>query len=181
METCITPLPEVNKESEVAGGAVEKWPERAFVVPPRISSGSIPGITPQVFQSDNELWKQRVAHYKEIIPPLAQGRFRNIMDMNARLGGFAAAILRYPSWVMNVVPANSKDDTLGAIFERGLIGTYQDWCEAFSTYPRTYDMIHAAGVFSIYQDRYRLLLFFIFTNHGYLLQDVIDSNHFYVL
>lgn len=27
-------------------------------------------------------------------------------------------------------------------------------CEAFSTYPRTYDLIHANGVFSMYQDRY---------------------------
>lgn len=27
-------------------------------------------------------------------------------------------------------------------------------CEAFSTYPRTYDLIHASGVFSMYQDRY---------------------------
>jgi hypothetical protein len=26
-------------------------------------------------------------------------------------------------------------------------------CEAFSTYPRTYDLIHANGVLSMYQDR----------------------------
>lgn len=75
------------------------------------------------------------------------------MDMNAYLGGFSAALSKYPVWVMNVVPANTKQDTLGVIYERGFIGTYQDWCEAFSTYPRTYDLIHAGGVFSIYQDR----------------------------
>ncbi|XP_077233435.1 putative methyltransferase PMT18 [Tasmannia lanceolata] len=153
MEPCITSLPEVSGQSEVAGGALEKWPARAFAIPPRISRGDIPGVTAGKFREDNDMWKERMAHYKKIIPPLPQGRYRNIMDMNAKLGGFAAALLKYPVWVMNVVPANSKDDTLGVIYERGFIGTYQDWCEAFSTYPRTYDLIHATGVFSIYQDR----------------------------
>lgn len=152
METCITPLPEVNSPDEVAGGELEKWPERAFAIPPRIASGSIPGITPEKFRDDNQVWKERLTHYKRIIP-LQQGRYRNIMDMNAHLGGLAAALSKYPVWVMNVVPANSDQDTLGVIYERGFIGTYQDWCEAFSTYPRTYDLIHAGGVFSIYQDR----------------------------
>ncbi|KAJ4826613.1 hypothetical protein Tsubulata_002207 [Turnera subulata] len=154
METCITPLPEASSSDEVAGGALEKWPRRAFSVPPRIRSGSIPGITEQKFMEDNVLWKDRVTHYKHIISSnLTQGRYRNVMDMNAYLGGFAAAMIKYPVWVMNVVPANSNQDTLGVIYERGLIGTYQDWCEAFSTYPRTYDLIHASGVFNIYQDR----------------------------
>ncbi|XP_031495014.1 probable methyltransferase PMT18 [Nymphaea colorata] len=153
METCITPLPEVQSADEVAGGALEKWPKRAMAVPPRISSGSIPEITVNKFKEDNALWKQRLTYYKKIVPSLAQGRYRNIMDMNAHLGGFSAALADAPVWVMNVIPANSKHDTLGAIYERGFIGTYQDWCEAFSTYPRTYDLIHAGGIFSIYQDR----------------------------
>lgn len=153
METCITPLPDVRDSEEVAGGALEKWPKRAFSIPPRISSGSLPGITAQNFQEDNELWKDRVAHYKQIIRGLHQGRYRNVMDMNAYLGGFAAALLKYHVWVMNVIPANSNQDSLGVIYERGFIGTYHDWCESFSTYPRTYDLIHASNVFSIYQDR----------------------------
>ncbi|KAJ6826323.1 putative methyltransferase PMT17 [Iris pallida] len=153
METCITPLPEVGDSAEVAGGALEKWPERAFAVPPRISRGTVSGVTERTFREDNKMWEERIAHYKRIIPPLAKGRYRNVMDMNANLGGFAAAMQKYPAWVMNVVPANSERDTLGAIYERGFIGTYQDWCESFSTYPRTYDLIHADGVFSIYQDR----------------------------
>lgn len=152
METCITPLPDVRSPAEVAGGELEKWPERAFAIPPRIRSGSIRGVSAEKFQEDNQVWKERLTHYKRIIP-LQQGRYRNIMDMNAYLGGFAAALSKYPVWVMNVVPANSDQDTLGVIYERGFIGTYQDWCEAFSTYPRTYDLIHAGGVFSIYQDR----------------------------
>uniref|UniRef100_A0A803PPH5 Methyltransferase n=1 Tax=Cannabis sativa TaxID=3483 RepID=A0A803PPH5_CANSA len=152
METCITPMPDVSSPAEVAGGKLEKWPERAFATPPRISSGSIPGISAEKFREDNQVWKERLTHYKRILP-LQQGRYRNIMDMNAHLGGFAAALAKYPVWVMNVVPANSDLDTLGVIYERGFIGAYQDWCEAFSTYPRTYDLIHAGGVFSIYQDR----------------------------
>ncbi|XP_059645092.1 probable methyltransferase PMT18 [Cornus florida] len=153
METCITPLPEVNKSNEVAGGALEKWPHRVFSVPPRIASGSVPGITLEIFRQDSEMWKERVTHYKHIINALPKGRYRNIMDMNAYLGGFAAALLKYPVWVMNVVSADSNQDTLGVIYERGLIGTYHDWCEPFSTYPRTYDLIHATALFSIYQDR----------------------------
>ncbi|KAI4370816.1 hypothetical protein MLD38_019123 [Melastoma candidum] len=153
MEMCITPLPEVSSSDEVAGGELENWPDRAFAIPRRIRSGSLPGITAEKFNEDNDLWRKRLTYYKHIISPLTQGRFRNIMDMNANLGGFAASLTKYPVWVMNVVPANTDHDTLGVIYERGFIGTYHDWCEAFSTYPRTYDLIHAGGVFSIYQDR----------------------------
>lgn len=154
METCITPLPEVGNPGEVAGGKLEKWPERAFAVPPRISSGSILNVNADKFREDNALWKDRVSNYKRVVSALPQGRVRNVMDMNAYLGGFAAALVKFPVWVMNVVPANSNPDTLGTIYERGFIGSYHDWCEAFSTYPRTYDLIHAGGVFSIYQDRF---------------------------
>lgn len=153
MEVCITPLPDVKNEEEVAGGELKKWPDRAFALPPRISMGSVPGVTAKKFEDDNILWKERVSHYRRIIPALSQGRYRNVMDMNANIGGFAAALINYPVWVMNVIPANSEHNTLGVIYERGFIGTYQDWCEAFSTYPRTYDLIHADNLFSIYQDR----------------------------
>ncbi|KAK1325094.1 putative methyltransferase PMT17 [Acorus calamus] len=54
METCITPLPEASNVEEVAGGALERWPERAFAIPPRIRSGTIPGITAEKFREDNE-------------------------------------------------------------------------------------------------------------------------------
>ncbi|KAG0474893.1 hypothetical protein HPP92_014579 [Vanilla planifolia] len=153
MEACITPLPEVSSDDDVAGGELQKWPERAFAVPPRISRGSIPGITPEKFEEDNVMWKERVAYYEKLIPTLVQGRFRNVMDMNANMGGFAAAMEKHHVWVMNAVPSSSDRDTLGVIYERGFIGSYQDWCEAFSTYPRTYDLIHADGLLSMYQDR----------------------------
>ncbi|KAJ7564116.1 hypothetical protein O6H91_02G003000 [Diphasiastrum complanatum] len=154
METCITPLPKVKRKKDVAGGKISKWPARATAVPPRILAGTLPGITAESFNADTLLWAERVAYYKSsLITPLAQGRYRNIMDMNSGLGGFAAALASDNVWVMNTVSPDSKDSNLGVIFERGFIGAYQDWCEPFSTYPRTYDLIHANGIFSMYQDR----------------------------
>ena len=48
-EACITPLPQVNDIRDIARGAVEKWPQRLTSVPPRLSSGSFPGITAETF------------------------------------------------------------------------------------------------------------------------------------
>ncbi|KAK7357365.1 hypothetical protein VNO80_16650 [Phaseolus coccineus] len=50
--------------------------------------------------------------------------------------------------------SKAKVETLGSIYERGLIGIYHDWCEAMFTYPRTYDLIHADSVLSLYSDRH---------------------------
>ncbi|KAK3014824.1 hypothetical protein RJ639_008300 [Escallonia herrerae] len=152
METCATPYPEVTSASEVAGGELKKFPARLYAVPPRIVNGLVPGVTEESYQEDNKLWKKHVNTYKRINKLLGTTRYRNIMDMNAGLGGFAAALVSPKSWVMNVVPTDSVN-TLGVIYERGLIGMYHDWCEAFSTYPRTYDLIHASGVFSLYQSK----------------------------
>ena len=128
METCLTPLPEVSNLKEVAGGELKKWPERVTAIPPRISSGSLNGITAEMFSDNTMLWRNRVAHYKNVDFQLAQrGRYRNLLDMNAYLGGFAAALVDDPVWVMNVVPVEAESNTLGVIYERGLIGTYQNW------------------------------------------------------
>lgn len=128
MDTCITPLPEVAAPGEVAGGELKRWPERLTALPPRISSGTLEGITPEVFFKDSELWRKRVEHYKANSRQLAEPRrYRNLLDMNSGLGGFAAALVDDPVWVMNIVPTVAKVNTLGVIYERGLIGTYQDW------------------------------------------------------
>ncbi|KAJ3690358.1 hypothetical protein LUZ61_019522 [Rhynchospora tenuis] len=154
MGTCITPLPEVSSKSQVAGGQLKKWPERLTAVPPRMSSGSLKGVTADMFLKDTELWKKRVGYYKTLINQLGQkGRYRNLLDMNAQFGGFAAALIDDPVWVMNMVPTIAKVNTLGVIYERGLIGSYQDWCEAMSTYPRTYDLLHADSILKLYKDR----------------------------
>lgn len=155
MEVCKTPVPEVTSDSEVAGGELKKFPARLFAVPPRIAKDFIPGVTTESYQEDNKLWKKRVTNYKRINRLLGTSRYRNLMDMNAGLGGFAAALESQKSWVMNVVPTIA-DNTLGVVYERGLIGIYHDWCEGFSTYPRTYDLIHASGLFSLYQDKCNL-------------------------
>ncbi len=129
METCITPLPDAKDKTDVAGGGpLAKWPARLTAIPPRISSGSLPGINAETFIQDTKAWVKRLTYYKvHLIPPLAHGRYRNIMDMNAGLGGFAAALIKEPVWVMNAMPPEAKDNTLGVIYERGLIGTYQNW------------------------------------------------------
>ncbi|KAL2556029.1 putative methyltransferase PMT15 [Forsythia ovata] len=49
LETCLTPLPDVSNNQEVAGGELEKWPRRLNAVPPRISLGTISGVTPETF------------------------------------------------------------------------------------------------------------------------------------
>ncbi|CAF2303101.1 unnamed protein product [Brassica napus] len=135
MDSCLTPLPEVDEAEDlktVAGGKVEKWPTRLNAVPPRINTGDLKEITPEGFLGDTKLWKQRVSYYKTLDYQLGEtGRYRNILDMNAYVGGFAAALADEPVWVMNVVPVEAKLNTLGVIYERGLIGTYQN-CEGSS-------------------------------------------------
>lgn len=59
---------------------------------------------------------------------------------------------------MNIVSIDSPD-TLPIIYERGLFGVYHDWCESFSTYPRTYDLLHADHLFSKTKKKYEILYF----------------------
>ncbi|KMT07079.1 hypothetical protein BVRB_6g154060 [Beta vulgaris subsp. vulgaris] len=151
METCVTPFP-----NDGAGEQLKPFPERLYAVPPRVASGSVPGVSVDAYLKDNSMWKKHVKAYKRINSLLDTGRYRNIMDMNAGLGGFAAAIHSSKLWVMNVMPTIAEKNTLGVIYERGLIGIYHDWCEGFSTYPRTYDLIHANGIFSLYKNKCNL-------------------------
>ncbi|KAL8519387.1 hypothetical protein ACS0TY_010357 [Phlomoides rotata] len=154
LETCLTPLPQVSDSDDISGGGVAKWPKRLNAIPPRISRGSVNGVTAEKFEKNMQVWKRRVSYYKTVNNQLGQkGRYRNILDMNAFLGGFAANLIKDPIWVMNIVPVEAELNTLGVIYERGLIGTYQSWCEAMSTYPRTYDLIHADSIFTLYKDR----------------------------
>uniref|UniRef100_A0A0E0BPS9 Methyltransferase n=1 Tax=Oryza glumipatula TaxID=40148 RepID=A0A0E0BPS9_9ORYZ len=70
-------------------------------------------------------------------------------------------------WVMNVVPVDSPD-TLPIIYERGLFGMYHDWCESFSTYPRSYDLLHADHLFSKLKKRSLHTTFFRHFPHSEL-------------
>ncbi|KAL9689117.1 hypothetical protein QQ045_033549 [Rhodiola kirilowii] len=152
MEACVTPYPDTNNQEEIET-QLKPYPARLFAVPPRISSGSIPGVTVDAYLDDSKQWKKHVKAYKNVNKLIDTGRYRNIMDMNAGLGGFGALLSSSKQWVMNVVPTIADRNTLGVVYERGLIGIYHDWCEAFSTYPRTYDLIHATGVFSLYKGK----------------------------
>ncbi|KAL0379576.1 UNVERIFIED_CONTAM: putative methyltransferase PMT13 [Sesamum angustifolium] len=136
-------------KGEYAIGTIPKWPERLSKAPSRASIMKN-GI--DVFEADNRRWARRVTYYKNSLNiKLGTPSIRNVMDMNAFFGGFAAAIISDPVWVMNVVPAR-KPSTLDVIFDRGLTGVYHDWCEPFSTYPRTYDLIHVAAIESLIKD-----------------------------
>ncbi|CAL9753995.1 unnamed protein product [Musa acuminata subsp. burmannicoides] len=157
MELCISPLPSVEEIEQTAGGNILTWPERLNAAPPRIISKNIDGVIIEAFSHENKLWNKRISYYEEYLSNLPRGKYRNIMDMNAGFGGFAAALSKYPVWVMNVIPVDGKNNTLGIVYERGLIGTYMDWCEAFSTYPRTYDLLHANGIFGMYMDKCEII------------------------
>ncbi|KAA8534032.1 hypothetical protein F0562_031549 [Nyssa sinensis] len=100
----------------------------------------------EIFYEDTKHWSTLVSDvYLEGLA-INWSRVRNVMDMNAGYGGFAAALIDLPLWVMNVIPIYHPD-TLSVIFDRGLIGIYQDWCESFNTYPRTYDLLHSSFLF----------------------------------
>jgi len=69
---------------------------------------------------------------------------------------------------MNIVPIDSPD-TLPIIYERGLFGMYHDWCESLSTYPRTYDLLHADHLFSKLTKRFVSLVLDIILSFWYRL------------
>ncbi|KAL2940558.1 putative methyltransferase PMT11 [Bienertia sinuspersici] len=125
LKPCIARLPENGY-----GGNVTSWPERLHTPPERLQSSYV-----------------RAWHWKTL-------KFRNVLDMRAGYGGFAASMIDngINCWVMNVVPV-SGPNTLPVIYDRGLLGVRHDWCEPFDTYPRTYDLLHASGLFAIERKR----------------------------
>ncbi|KAL6960518.1 uridine,cytidine kinase [Sarracenia purpurea var. burkii] len=148
MKTCITPYSA--KMHREKGSALEPWPNRLTAAPPRLEEINVGS---EEFLEDTSIWHYRVDEYwKQMKSVIQKDSFRNIMDMNSNLGGFAAAINDKDVWVMNVAPVNSSS-RLKIIYDRGLIGTVHDWCESFSTYPRTYDLLHAWKVFSEIEHR----------------------------
>ncbi|GLT82697.1 hypothetical protein SLE2022_010550 [Rubroshorea leprosula] len=126
------------------------WPQR-LKKPPYWLNSSQMGIygkpAPQDFATDYEHWKGVVSNLYMSGLGIDWSEVRNIMDMRAVYGGFAAALRELKAWVLNVVNIDSPD-TLPIIYERGLFGIYHDWCESFSTYPRSYDLLHADHLFS---------------------------------
>lgn len=146
MTACIHRIPD-----EDARGTEwpQKWPLRLTEAPTWLNNqkGLYGKSAAADFQADTEHWQRAVQ--KSYLQGLGieWKNVRNVMDMRAVYGGFAAALTSQPVWVMNVVLSDGAD-TLPVIFDRGLFGIYHDWCESFSTYPRTYDLLHADHLFS---------------------------------
>ncbi|XP_019182494.1 PREDICTED: probable methyltransferase PMT27 [Ipomoea nil] len=136
----------------------KEWPER-LQTPPYWLNRSQVGIygkpAPEDFAADYEHWKHVVSRSYMSGLGINWSTVRNIMDMRAVYGGFAAALKDLKVWVMNVVNIDSPD-TLPIIYERGLFGMYHDWCESFSTYPRSYDLLHADHLFSRLKTRCKI-------------------------
>ncbi|KAA0025700.1 putative methyltransferase PMT27 [Cucumis melo var. makuwa] len=136
----------------------EQWPRR-LQAPPYWLNSSQMGVygkpAPQDFSTDYEHWKRVVNKTYMNGLGINLSNIRNVMDMRSVYGGFAAALRDLKVWVMNVVNIDSPD-TLPVIYERGLFGIYHDWCESFSTYPRTYDLLHADHLFSKLKKRCKL-------------------------
>ncbi|KAL9410887.1 hypothetical protein AB3S75_044626 [Citrus x aurantiifolia] len=148
MEACITPYSDHDQKAR--GSGLAPWPARLTAPSPRLADF---GYSSEMFENDTELWRNRVDSYWNLLSPKIQSNsLRNLMDMKAHLGSFAAALKEKDVWVMNVVPEDGPN-TLKLIYDRGLIGSIHNWCEAYSTYPRTYDLLHAWTVFSDIEKR----------------------------
>ncbi|KAL1308129.1 hypothetical protein HN51_050060 [Arachis hypogaea] len=150
LKACISRLPENGY-----GANITNWPARLHTSPDRLQSINIDAFISrkELFRAESKYWNEiisgyvRALHWKKM-------KLRNIMDMRAGFGGFAAALIdqTVDCWVMNVVPVSSPN-TLPVIYDRGLIGVMHDWCEPFDTYPRTYDLLHAASLLSVEKKR----------------------------
>ncbi|XP_073136961.1 probable methyltransferase PMT26 [Henckelia pumila] len=128
----------------------EQWPARAEKTPYWLLTSQVGAYgkpAPEDFVDDNEHWKRVVNKSYLNGLGIKWSSVRNVMDMRAIYGGFAAALRELNLWVMNIVSIDAPD-TLPIIYERGLFGIYHDWCESFSTYPRSYDLLHADHIFS---------------------------------
>ncbi|CAO2145837.1 unnamed protein product [Urochloa humidicola] len=137
----------------------ETWPERLRKAPYWLD-GRQTGVygkpAPEDFAADLEHWRKVVRSSYLAGMGIDWKTIRNVMDMRAVYGGLAAALREMKVWVMNVVTIDSPD-TLPVIYERGLFGIYHDWCESFSTYPRSYDLLHADHLFSKLKPRCKVL------------------------
>ncbi|KAL7223856.1 hypothetical protein ACSBR1_025337 [Camellia fascicularis] len=156
LQSCMHRVPE--EETERGSRWPVDWPSR-LQTPPYWLNKSQMGIygkpAPDDFLTDYQHWKRVVSKTYLSGLGISWANVRNIMDMRAVYGGFAAAMKDLKVWVMNVVNIDSPD-TLPIIYERGLFGIYHDWCESFSTYPRTYDLLHADHLFSKLKKRCKI-------------------------
>ncbi|KAH6833841.1 S-adenosyl-L-methionine-dependent methyltransferases superfamily protein [Perilla frutescens var. hirtella] len=148
LQACMHKIPVASTER--GSQFPEQWPERVGKAPYWLSNTEV-GVygkpAPEDFVADYEHWKRVVKNSYLKGLGIDWSNVRNVMDMRAVYGGLAAAMRELNIWVMNVVNIDAPD-TLPVVYERGLFGIYHDWCESFSTYPRSYDLLHADHLFS---------------------------------
>ncbi|KAK8677938.1 hypothetical protein V6N13_143457 [Hibiscus sabdariffa] len=161
------------------------WPSRSNLNKNELA---LYGLHPEELNEDTAHYKTTVRNYWSLLSPLIfsdhpkrpgdedpsppHNMLRNVLDMNARYGGFNAALLEAgkSAWVMNVVPT-SGPNYLPLILDRGYVGVLHNWCEAFPSYPRTYDMVHAEGLLSLETDQHhRCTMLDLFTEIDRLLR-----------
>lgn len=150
LKACITRLPD-----DGAGSNVTTGPARLHNPPDRLQSIQMDAYISrrELFRAESKYWSEIIGSYVRVLRWKSY-KLRNVLDMRAGFGGFAAALIEHQldCWVLNVVPV-SGPNTLPVIYDRGLLGVLHDWCEPFDTYPRTYDLLHAAGLFSVERKR----------------------------
>ncbi|KAG6438152.1 hypothetical protein SASPL_103089 [Salvia splendens] len=140
-----------------------KWPSQAALTSAELGRY---GYSAEEFAEDSGNCKSAVQDFWSLLSPLIfsdhpkrpgdedpsppYNMLRNVLDMNAHLGGFNAALLETKKsvWVMNVVPTSGRN-SLPLIVDRGFTGLLHNWCEPFPSYPRTYDLVHAEGLLSL--------------------------------
>lgn len=145
INSCLHPIPSAIEDRGTEWP--EEWPKRLQTFPDWMNSRD-------KLVADTEHWKAIVDKSYLNGMGINWSTIRNVMDMHAIFGSFAAALVDQKVWVMNVVPVYAPN-TLPIIFERGLVGIYHDWCESFGTYPRSYDLLHADHLFSRLKNRCR--------------------------
>ncbi|BAS75206.1 Os01g0846600, partial [Oryza sativa Japonica Group] len=150
LKACISRLPENGD-----GLTPFPWPARLMEPPKRLEGVEMDAHSSkkELFKAETKFWDDIVEGYIRVFK-WRKFKLRNVLDMRAGFGGFAAALInrKLDCWVMNVVPV-SEPNTLPVIYDRGLLGVAHDWCEPFDTYPRTYDLLHAFSLFSKEQKR----------------------------
>lgn len=147
LDSCLPMIPVISTSASYDWPAV--WPQR---LNDRFSSSSTELEADKKIDDDTKHWSTLVSDVYLRSLGIKWSTIRNVMDMNAGFGGFAAALINLPLWVLNVVPIDGPD-TLSAVFDRGLIGIYHDWCEPFDSYPRTYDLLHSSFLLTRFSQR----------------------------
>ncbi|KAJ8428810.1 LOW QUALITY PROTEIN: hypothetical protein Cgig2_028015 [Carnegiea gigantea] len=121
--------------NEIVGGFLRAWHWKKMRVRnvmdlPENGTGT---IQIDAYVSRKELFSAGSKYWNEIVGGFLRAwhwkkmRVRNVMDMRASYGGFAAALIDngiIDCWVLNVVPV-SGPNTLLVIYDRGLIGVMQ--------------------------------------------------------